>query len=143
MAKRRKIKVIFDTNWYISACINRKSRRVLYELLTDTRLTILYGTQLIDEFSEVIHRPKFRKYISPDQIKRFIGMVLPKLAIVEMTSVITGSRDPKDNYLLALSRDGNADYLVTGDPDLLVLERFEDTIVLKMHDFQNILMGIK
>ena len=46
MAKQQKIKLILDTNWYISASINRKSRRTLYELLIDKRLTILYTDRL-------------------------------------------------------------------------------------------------
>ncbi len=33
MAKSKRLKIVLDTNWYISASINRISRRHLYELL--------------------------------------------------------------------------------------------------------------
>ena len=135
MATPRKIRVILDTNWYVSATLSRKSRRVLYQLLTDERLSILVTGRLEAEFWEVISREKFRKIISPNQVKRFMSLVLPRLEFVDSTSVAIGSRDPKDNYLLALSRDGEADYLVSGDLDLLILGHFEKTTILKMADF--------
>ena len=71
MAKKQKIRIFLDTNWYVSATINRKSRRTLYGLLIDERLQILYADRLIEDFSTVISRPKFEKVITPDQVRRF------------------------------------------------------------------------
>ena len=53
----------------------------------------------------------------------------------EITSNVTLCRDPKDNFLLALAKDSKADYLLTGDNDLLILNRFENTKILKYIDF--------
>lgn len=135
MAKLRIIRIVLDTNWYVSAVLSRKSRRVLYQILTDKRLCILATGRLEAEFWEVISREKFRKIISMNQVKRFMSLVLPRLEYVNSTSITIGSRDAKDNYLLALSRDGKANYLVSGDLDLLVLGQFEGTTILKMADF--------
>jgi uncharacterized protein len=44
-------------------------------------------------------------------------------------------RDPKDNFLLSLAADGNADFLLTGDKDLLDLEKFGETIIVTISDF--------
>ncbi|MEM7533787.1 MAG: putative toxin-antitoxin system toxin component, PIN family, partial [Chloroflexota bacterium] len=44
-------------------------------------------------------------------------------------------RDPKDDYLLAYAIAGKADYIVTGDKDLLVLEEIEGVKIVKVHDF--------
>ena len=46
---------------------------------------------------------------------------------VEVKSKITTCRDEKDNFLLALAVDGNADFLITGDEDLLVLKEVNKT----------------
>jgi len=46
-------------------------------------------------------------------------------------------RDPKDNFLLSLSLDGRADFLLTGDKDLLVLEKFAETKIVTMSEFLN------
>jgi putative PIN family toxin of toxin-antitoxin system len=56
--------------------------------------------------------------------------------LVDVHSVVEVCRDPKDNFLLALVKDGNADYLITGDDDLLVLETFEKTKIVTLTDFE-------
>jgi putative PIN family toxin of toxin-antitoxin system len=118
---KRKIKVILDTNWYISATINRKSRRSFYKLLIDKRLQIIYADELLVEYQLVMNRKKFLKIILPAQIQRFIYLILPKLLRVVIKTSVQISRDIKDDYLLALAIDSQAKYLVTGDNDLLVL----------------------
>lgn len=120
MARSRKKALVIDTNWYISATINRTSRRRLYNLLSNPAYTVLYCDELIDEYRAVILRDKFKKYIKLQQVLRFIELILPVLSSVEIKSDVAASRDVNDNYLLALSKDGAADYLITGDPDLLV-----------------------
>jgi len=140
MAKQQKLRVILDTNWYISASINRKSRRTLYALLTDERLKFLYADRLFEEFSEVISRPKFQKMITPNQVRRFIQLILPVLECVKLETPIAISRDPKDNYLLSLSHDGKARYLVTGDPDLLVIGQLGETEIITMAAFREVLV---
>jgi len=55
---------------------------------------------------------------------------------IAVTSIVTECRDEKDNFLLALARDGKADFLVTGDDDLLILGKFEGTEILKYSDFE-------
>ena len=139
MAKRRSIRIVLDTNWYVSASINRKSRRTLYEILVDQRLDILYTARLQTEFLEVISRPKFKNIITQSQVQRFLSLVLPRLEYVEIKTPVSLSRDPKDNYLLSLSHDGKVKYLVTGDPDLLVIGQFEETKIVTMAEFRKIL----
>lgn len=51
----------------------------------------------------------------------------PFIDLMEVKSIVTVCRDPKDNFLLALSKDGKADYLLTGDKDLLDLIKFGKT----------------
>ncbi len=59
--------------------------------------------------------------------------------MIEIRSTVLLCRDPKDNYLLALAQDSQADYLVTGDRDLLILENFAGTIILSYQDFTSII----
>jgi uncharacterized protein len=71
MPKKRKIDVVIDANWYISACINKNSRRTLYHtILKNTHLQIFYSTELLQEFEGVITRKKFAKIIAPYQVVR-------------------------------------------------------------------------
>ncbi|HCA57881.1 MAG TPA: putative toxin-antitoxin system toxin component, PIN family [Blastocatellia bacterium] len=135
MPRKTSVRVILDTNWYISAAINRGSRRTLYALLTDPSIEIVFSTELLKEFQDVISRKRFRKIISETQAMRFQSLVLSKLKEVKIKSTVELSRDAKDNYLFALAMDAEADYLVTGDDDLLVLERIGKTKIVRMAEF--------
>ncbi len=57
------------------------------------------------------------------------------IEVIKVTSFVSLCRDPKDDFLLALSQDGSADYLITGDADLLAIGRFGITKIVKMSDF--------
>jgi uncharacterized protein len=135
MAKLKTYKIILDTNWYVSAFINKKSRRTLYEILKDKRFIILFSKELIQEYRNVIIRPKFEKYIKPHQAQRFENLLISRLTEVKITSNIRQSRDVKDNYLLSMSIDSKADFLITGDDDLLVLKQIGKTKILTKADF--------
>jgi putative PIN family toxin of toxin-antitoxin system len=130
-----KIRVIIDTNWYISATINKKSRRGLYRLLSNPNLIILFSEEILNEYRQVVLRDKFKKIISANQVTRFMNLVIPHTEIINLTSNLVGSRDVNDNHLLSLSLDGNADYLVTGDLDLLVLNKTGATKILTLNNF--------
>jgi putative PIN family toxin of toxin-antitoxin system len=135
----KKIRVILDTNWYISATINKNSRRVLYELLTNKNLIILFSDEILKEYKQVIARDKFKKIIKTKQVTKFMSLVMSKLELIELKANLTGSRDLKDNFLLSLSFDSNADYLITGDTDLLVLQTIGSTQIVTLRDFLEII----
>jgi len=63
MAQKKRLKIILDTNWYVSASINGNSRRRLYALLINEKLTIFYSRELLAEYESVISRKKFEKFI--------------------------------------------------------------------------------
>lgn len=137
MAKKKHIKLILDTNWYVSACINRNSRRRLYDLLINETLLIYISRELLEEFDAVISRKKFEKYIRQGQANRFISLIMNRLTPMEIKTQVRLSRDAKDNYLLSMALDCNADYLVTGDPHLLEIKEFGKTKILTMAEFLN------
>src|SRR5882724_2982107 len=123
----KKLRIVLDTNWYISATINRNSRRQLYNILTNNNITALFCEQMLDEYRSVIGRSKFKRSITSNQISRFTNLVVPQLETIEIKTLFELSRDVNDNYPLSLSIDGNADHLITGDMDLLVLEQIGRT----------------
>lgn len=59
----------------------------------------------------------------------------PFIDLIDVESTITVCRDPKDNFLLALAKDGKADYLITGDKDLLDLQKFGKTKIITIANF--------
>jgi putative PIN family toxin of toxin-antitoxin system len=90
---------------------------------------------LIDEFISVVSRSKFRKYFSQADIEDIFENIDKYAELVVVETVTTLCRDPKDNFLLSLSIDGHADYLLTGDKDLLVLKKIGRTKIVTLAHF--------
>lgn len=59
----------------------------------------------------------------------------PFIDFIEIKSIVKVCRDPKDNFLLTLAKDGEADYLPTGDNDLLDLQKFGKTKIITISNF--------
>ncbi len=55
--------------------------------------------------------------------------------LIDVQSPILICRDPKDNFLLALAKDGRADFLLTGDKDLLELKKIDKTRIIAIAQF--------
>ncbi len=138
------MRIIIDTNIFISALINQTSREKLQKILKNSELKIIVSKELLEEIYEVANRPKFSKYITPLQIKyitplqinKFIEIIIKRSNFIETHSVVNVSPDPKDNFLLELAKDGKANYLITGNKkDLLDLVSFNNTQIISFHDF--------
>lgn len=134
------VKIVVDANWYISACINRKSRHTLYrKVLKNTDVMVYYSKELVAEFDGVIGRSKFRKSITLSQAARLKSFVLKLIRHARIQSEPSCVRDACDNYLLGLCESCQAQYLITGDNDLLVLRHHKNTSILCMQEFLLIL----
>jgi len=129
------MKVILDTNILVSTLLSKTMRARLARVFTDPRMTIVVNYELLAEFQQVLQRPKIKKHLSDEQIQTFLTFLQRRVEIIEMTSNVEFCRDPKDDYLLALCKESQADYLISGDQDLLVLEEFEQTKILPLSKF--------
>ena len=135
----KKIKrVIIDTNLWISFLITN-NLNILSELFLFERFQIIFSDELFNEFLDVARRPKFKKYFDEKSVQLLIQNISEKLEFIEVASAITICRDLKDNFILALSIDGNADYIVTGDKDLLSLNGFKDKKIITINEFIKII----
>lgn len=129
------IRVILDTNLWISFLISKRLGKI-DELFERDDLVLVFSEELLEEFLEVANRPKFRTYFPDDTVDELMTLFEEIGVVVDVTSDVDLCRDPKDNFLLALAKDGNADFLVTGDADLLVIGRFENTEILTYSAFE-------
>ena len=87
---------------------------------------VIFNVSLIEEFITVASRPKFKKYFSNEDIRKLLTFFDSNGKLISISSSITICRDYKDNFLLNLAIDGKADFLVTGDDDLLCLGKIEN-----------------
>ena len=135
---RKKTKVIIDTNLWISFLISREYEKMDF-LFSSSKIRLLFSERLFAEFIRVASREKFRKYFSESDMDELCKKMKKVAKIVQTKSIQTQCRDSKDNFLLELAVDGKADYLITGDNDLLELKTVNKTKIVKMSDFLAIL----
>lgn len=87
------------------------------------------------EINLVTKRPKLQKYFSPVKVAELMDFLQVIGLVIDVKSTVNVCRDLKDNYLLALAKDSNAHYLITGDLDLLIIKEFERTKIVTYQDF--------
>ena len=127
-------RIIIDTNLWISFLITKDFTK-LDEIIFSRNGILIFSQELLDEFLEVARRPKFRRFFSSTDIEEILETIEEYAEFVKVQTQIEVCRDPKDNFLLSLSIDGNADVLLTGDKDLLELNTFGDTTIITISDF--------
>jgi len=128
------MRVVVDTGILISALIRPKGAigGVLHAL-RDGRFTAIYSTPMMLEVADVLGRPKIREkyHIQPNDAEALINLVRLRGELVIPKQTVTACRDPKDNKFLEAALAGEADAIVTGDDDLLVLHPFEGVDILR------------
>lgn len=128
------MRVVVDTGILVSALI-RPSGTIgdVLHALRDGRFTAIYSTPMMLEVTEVLGRPKIQEkyHVQPDDIEALINLVRLRGELVIPKQTITACRDPKDNKFLEAALAGEADAIVTGDDDLLVLNPFEGMDILR------------
>ncbi|GAB3907337.1 putative toxin-antitoxin system toxin component, PIN family [Larkinella knui] len=135
------MRIVLDTNIYISALINKNFRQRLARIFEDSSIAVLTDALLLAEIDDVSARPKIAKYLTPDERADFLKYLKSRCELVLVTSTVTVSPDPDDDFLLALSKDGQAEFLVTGNKrDLLDLVAFEGTKIVTLSDFLALLV---
>ncbi|GBO53861.1 hypothetical protein APA_1809 [Pseudanabaena sp. lw0831] len=96
---------------------------------------ILVSSATVRELEEILSRKKFEKYFSMEERIKFVAKFFADAEIIEIRETISVCRDRKDDKFLEVAVNGKADYLITGDRDLLVLHPFRDIQILTPADF--------
>jgi putative PIN family toxin of toxin-antitoxin system len=84
---------------------------------------------------EVLLRDKFDKYLPKPIRQAFVQKFEILVAMIDITETIIACRDPKDDKFLSLAVSANAEYIVSGDHDLLVLNPFRNILILSPFEF--------
>ncbi len=132
---KSKRRVVIDTNVLVSAVLieNSRPKQALEKILASDKLLI--STPALTELVEVFQRSKFDRYVRRERRQALLALISQYGEIVNITVSLAVCRDPKDNQLLELAVSGQADYLVTGDADLLVLNPFQNIQILTAEMF--------
>lgn len=130
-----KLRFVFDTNILVSGILINSSKPDYAFKQAKNLGTILFSDLTFQELEEILKRPKFNKYVKWETRAEFITKVKLESELVEITEIITICRDVKDNKFLELGVNGKADFIITGDSDLLVLNPFRNIEIITVSDF--------
>ncbi|MBN2213996.1 MAG: putative toxin-antitoxin system toxin component, PIN family [Bacteroidales bacterium] len=141
MPKSKAIKIIIDTNLFVSFLIGKRLKK-LKQLLINSQIKLIFSEQNILELKLVTDRPKFRKYFNKNDVLDLIDLMYSIGKIVKVTKQPKICRDPKDNFLLGLSDLSKADYLVSSDKDLLEVHQYKTTKIIGIDELERILEDV-
>ena len=138
------MRVVLDSNILVSGLIAPGGTPArLLDAWLDGRFTLVSHALQLDEVREVTRRPKIRGLIRPAETGRLVNRVAALAEMPARLPPVERSRDPRDDFLLALCEAGPTEWLVTGDKDdLLALERHHDTRIVSAAAFSEILTKI-
>ena len=136
------MRVVLDTNILVRALImpHGSVGPVLLNL-RQRQYILLYAWPLLEELMDVLNRPRIRvKYnLSEQDIHTVVSLILLWGVAVTIIEPIRACRDLKDDKVLEVAVAGEADVIVSGDEDLLVLDPFRGIPILPPADFLKML----
>lgn len=133
--KNNEERIILDTNIFISFLISNKLYLLDQILEPKNNVILVFSDELYEEFISVALRPKFNKYFSGNDLQLISEYIIENSYFCNVQSLVNICRDYKDNFLLSLAIDSQADYLITGDSDLLVLKKIQNTKILTIAEY--------
>ncbi|MBF0167123.1 MAG: putative toxin-antitoxin system toxin component, PIN family [Alphaproteobacteria bacterium] len=128
---------VVDTNVLVSRLLLPNSVSAKAVRLVMARGRLLVSDETLAELADVLARPKFDAYVSVDERKEFLRLLIRVAQFVPHVVPVQACRDPKDDKFLALALSGGAKTIVTGDADLLALHPFRGVQIVKPSVFES------
>jgi putative PIN family toxin of toxin-antitoxin system len=121
------MRVVLDTNIFISGLLIPKSNagKIIKFWLDEHRYELCLSESMIAEIEKVLHYPKIRKrlQLSDSEIEKYCALLRFHCHLAEIKNIKASvPKDKKDDHILATFLAGEADYLISGDDDLLSLK---------------------
>ena len=125
------MRLILDSNVLLSALLTSHSSPArLLDAWERKLFTLIASDGLIAELRDVAGRPFFRARLRASAAELLAAGLRDFSSFYRDLPSGPRAPDPKDSYLLALAEASQADFLVTGDKELLVLEHHKSTRIV-------------
>jgi putative PIN family toxin of toxin-antitoxin system len=135
------ITAVFDTNILFSATGWRGNPFQCVERVRSGEIQAVTCPELIEELAKKL---ELRLRFSAEQVAETLADYLGFLRVVQIPKVLNAvPRDPEDNMVLECAIEGQAQYVVSGDNDLLVLKEFRGIQIVRATDFLKVLADAK
>ena len=129
------VHVVIDTNVFVTALLRGAASLRVYEAFLRGDFIPLFSHPTLTELMTVLRRPALRALTSETEVNQLLTLIQQDGVIVRPTETIHLCRDPKDNIFLECAVAGRADYLITGDLDLLTLHPFRGIRIVRPTEF--------
>jgi putative PIN family toxin of toxin-antitoxin system len=131
----RRQRVVFDTNVLVSRALMEDSTPGRAVRHAEDHACLLASAETMEEFHSVLLRPRFDRYAGLAIRGEFMERYRRIVEMIAIPSTVQACRDPKDDKFLALAVFGEADLLISGDMDLLVLNPFRGIKIISPADY--------
>jgi putative PIN family toxin of toxin-antitoxin system len=112
---------VIDTNVFVSALIGKKGSAAdqLVRAFVEDKLEVVASPALLNELERVLARPKIRQHVDATQAREYVERIRRHALMVDDPSPVPAvTRDPEDDYLIALARRERVGAIISGDLDL-------------------------
>jgi hypothetical protein len=135
------MRVVLDTNIIVSALLAPAGKpAAIMKSWLEGKFTLLTCAAHLDELRSTLQKPQVSERIKPHKAGLLVNQIRRMAEDIAPLPRVERSPDPADDFLLALSEGGKADYLVTGDKSgLLVLHRHKKTRIVSARAFAALL----
>lgn len=131
---KNELKIVIDTNVFVSALLGNPTCKEIAELLKQKSFVYLTSFELLDELTKTLQKPKFIN-LNQDETNKFLRLIRKRAKIIFSDESITLCRDLKDNIVLECALAGKANFIVTGDKDLLALKKLKNISIITPKKF--------
>ena len=141
---KKKLRVVLDTNVLVSALLFGGNLQEIYKAWKEGKLILIFTEETLEELTKVLHYPKFE--LSEEEINYLLYIeVLPYSEIVEKRYKLPEDvcSDKDDIKFLECALSGKANYIVSGDKDLLSVKEFKGIRILSPSDFKKLNLSNK
>ena len=132
------IRAVLDTNLLVSYLLTHRPpiATLIDQHLVQEHFVLITGAVLLEELDRVLRYPRLHRYYSEKTRLRYVALIAALSDMFELPeSVPRICRDPDDDWVIACAVVGEADVIVSGDRDLLALERVGAIPVLSAAQF--------
>jgi len=139
--KEKTLTVVLDTNVLVSALLFKGELSRLVDLWKKGNIIPVFSRETFREFKTVLGYPKFS--LTGKEIKMLIEEeVLPFFEIIEIKDKIRGvCRDSDDDKFLACAVSARSDFIVSGDRDLLDMDKFKSVRIISASELLRMFLG--
>jgi putative PIN family toxin of toxin-antitoxin system len=128
------MKIVLDTNVFISGIFWDGSPRKILSLWAKNKIDLLITKKILNEYLRVLHKIDKDGNIA----KKWGAFIIEHSIIINDKELIQLCRDPDDNKFLNCAITGKADYIVSGDKDLLSLKKIGSIRIVNTSKFLKI-----